>query len=171
MAGRASALEKVKARASSYDCAIRLNTVRRLLTVPLLLLLACGTPALVVVMNSENNSGQSGTATLTETREGLTIEIVIQKANDPRPYPTHLHEGRCGEIGPALSTLPNTDRSIVLDFIRDPSEYNVATDGGTLMSRTTLPQARLSDISDGGWLINVHDPRDNSLYVSCGNIN
>lgn len=145
--------------------------MRRLLTIALLLSVACGTPALVVVMNSENNSGQSGTATLTETREGLKVEIVIRKANDDRLYPTHLHEGRCGEIGPALSTLPNTTRSIVLDFMRDPSQYSAASDGGTLMSRTTLPDARLADISDGGWLINVHDPRDNSLYVSCGNIN
>jgi hypothetical protein len=133
--------------------------------------LACGTPALVVVMNSENNSGQSGTATLTETRDGLKVEIVIRKANDDRPYLTHLHEGRCGEIGPALTTLPDSNRSIGLDPVGAPSKYGVESDGGLLMSRTTLRDARLSDISDGGWLLNVHDPRDNSLYVSCGNIN
>lgn len=147
------------------------GTVRRLSWLPVLLTLACGSPALVVVMNSENNSGQSGTATLTETGKGLVVEIIIHKGNDGRLHPTHLHEGRCGEIGPALSQLPGTSRSIVLDFMRDPQEYQAASDGGVLMSRTTLGEARLADIADGGWLINVHDPRDNALYVSCGNIN
>src|SRR4029453_281142 len=59
--------------------------------------------AVTVHLEAENNSGQSGTAILTDLGNGQT-KIEIDVAGEPAgaSQPMHVHEGQCG---PTLATL------------------------------------------------------------------
>ena len=43
-------------------------------------------------------------------------------------------------------------------------------DAGMAISDNLLPGVKYAQVGDGGWVINVHDPRDSTLYTSCGNV-
>ncbi len=118
---------------------------------------ACGPQSLRVVMNAENNSGQSGFAVLTALSASKTrVEIDIAASNDSRPQPAHVHDGRCGEIGAIKSGLAN--------LAPDPKK------AGRFTSSTEIDLG-LDALQKGSFAINVHDVRDFSLYISCGQVN
>jgi Cu/Zn superoxide dismutase len=102
-----------------------------------------------IALVEENNSGQSGTATL--SAEGEQTRVVIDLANSPAgPQPAHIHTGNCG---PDLGGV-----AFNLEFPRD----------GKSTSTVNTP---LSAIQTGGFAINVHkSPQEASVYVACGNI-
>lgn len=131
----------------------------------LLLLSACGTQKVVISMLAENNSGQTGTATLEEKRDGLHVTIAVKQIDGVEGQDVHFHTGQCGEISARrLSlTLPEEDRNELA-----LAQVSPRPDGGTV-SENVL-KVKLADVTDGGWVINVHDPRDRTLYTSCGNI-
>ena len=146
--------------------------MKSLIALCLLTLVACRGESEIVIMDSENNSGQSGTATFTEEGSTLKVEIRLSRSNDPGPQPVHIHQGRCGEIGPPLSTLPPDNvKGVGLSFLADPSVFGEASDGGVVMSRTELKGVSLKDLRASPFVVNAHDSRDLSLYVACGNIN
>ncbi len=117
---------------------------------------ACGPAVHRVVMNAENNSGQSGFALLTPLSGVSTrVELDILPGNDPRPVAAHVHKGRCGEIGDIEAGLYHL-------------KPNPAA-AGHFTSTTEVPLA-LDALLKGTFAINVHDARDFSLYVSCGEI-
>lgn len=117
---------------------------------------ACGPAAQRVVMNAENNSGQSGFALLTPLSGASTrVELDILPGNDPRPVAAHVHQGRCGEIGAIEVGLK--------DLTPNPAA------AGHFTSTTEVARA-LDALLKGTFAINVHDARDFSLYVSCGEI-
>ncbi len=118
----------------------------------------CGPSSLVVTMNSDNNSGQSGTATFTQLGGALQLEIDLTPSNDQGAQAAHIHEGRCGEIGPVMGIAPKSKGSLALL----PVELG--------KSVTQMPDVQLSELMGGTFAINVHYSRDVSLYVSCGNI-
>jgi Cu/Zn superoxide dismutase len=101
-------------------------------------------------MRAENNSRESGTATLTQTAKG--VHIVVEVKNAPSTaQPTHIHPGTCAKLNPApeypLTSLAN---------------------GKTV---TDLPGKKLSDLTGGKFSINVHKSADDlKTYVSCGQI-
>ncbi len=125
-----------------------------------LLLAACSPAQVIVVMNSENNSGQNGTATLTDLGGKTGIVVRIKRSEFGESQPIHLHTGRCGEIG-VRADLKN--KTLGLSDVRP-------TDGGLAGTDAEL-EIPLKDLTTGDWVINVHDALDFSLYVSCGNIN
>ncbi len=107
-------------------------------------------------MGAENNSGQSGFALLTPLSGGRTrVELDILPGNDPRKVAAHVHDGRCGEIGAIKAGLTDLEAS--------------AAAGGHFTSTTEIALA-LDTLLKGTFAINVHDARDFSLYVSCGEI-
>jgi hypothetical protein len=114
----------------------------------LVLLAGCGETRLVVAMVAENNSGQSGTA---------------KPIDEPGNQLVHFHKGQCGEISGPQILFPNTERPIALVPL-------TARDDGQVGSSNLLEGSKLEHFTDGTWVINVHDPRDRSLYTSCGNI-
>ncbi len=117
---------------------------------------ACGPAAHRVVMNAENNSGQSGFAVLTPLSGGKTrVELDILPGNDPRKVAAHVHDGRCGEIGAIKAGLTDL-------------EPNAAANGH--FTSTSEISLTLDAMLKGTFAINVHDARDFSLYVSCGEI-
>lgn len=151
--------------------------------VSLVFLTACGPKQTLVVMNDQNNSGQSGYATLTEVGDKTDVLVMIHRSDFPVDQPVHFHPGRCGEIGvkrldPRTSPSPDTtggELALGMPNLRDPANPRgvdpaPANDGGVVYTRALL-DVKTSLITSGDFVINVHDARDFALYVSCGNIN
>jgi hypothetical protein len=133
-----------------------MTTRPTVLTVCAFGLVACGAQSERIVMKAENNSGQSGFAVVTAlSRTSTRIEIDIAASNDLRPQPAHVHEGRCGEIGSiraGLAPLAPTPET-----------------PGRFVSTTDVPLG-LEQLRAAPFAINVHDVRDLSLYISCGDL-
>ena len=102
-----------------------------------------------VQMQAQNNSGQSGTATLTRV-ESTNTKVTVQLENPPAgPQPAHIHTGNCPKPGGVKYPLTNVENG--------KSETTVA--------------ASLDDLLAGAFAINVHkSPGEASVYVSCGDI-
>jgi hypothetical protein len=73
-----------------------------------------------VTLGAQSNSGESGTATLTDVGGNKTkVEIAVtgQPANVPQPV--HIHKGSCAQIDPApaygLTTLVDGKSETVID--------------------------------------------------------
>ena len=137
-----------------YDGAMRLRLPCLLLVVTA----ACGPRELRVTMNSDNNSGQTGFAVITDRgAKAITVTVETSTPDYQAPQNAHIHKGNCGEVGEKVGYL------LPLDSLADrPDRY-----GSTTKDLTTVTFAMLSA---GEWIINVHDARDNGVYVSCGEI-
>ena len=97
-----------------------------------------------------NNSGQTGTATLTP--QGNTTRVVIELLNAPTnvAQPAHIHMGTCNKLDKA------------------PKWNLEAVKGGP--STTTVPVS-LDTILKDKTAINIHkSAAEVQVYVSCGNI-
>ncbi len=131
----------------------------RQIALGLLLLVAtgCGPTVMKITMNADNNSGQKGFAEITD-RGAKGISVTVE-TNTPEytevPQNAHIHTGNCGEVGEIVSGLTP------LEALKEkPGRYGSTTELATL----------LATFKTGEWLINVHDPRDKLIYVSCGEI-
>jgi Cu/Zn superoxide dismutase len=103
---------------------------------------------ITVPMRAENKSGESGTATLTQTAKGVHVIVEIKNAPSTA-QPTHIHPGTCAKLNPA-------------------PEYPL-TSLASGKSVTDLPGKKLSDLTGGKFSINVHKSADDLKdYVSCG---
>jgi Cu/Zn superoxide dismutase len=109
-------------------------------------------PATVTIkMVAQNDSGENGTATLTQVADGVRVSVKLDGAPKDVPQPTHIHVGNCGHINKA-------------------PEYPLAstTNGASL---STVKGIQLADLLKGTYAINVHKSADDlGTYVSCGNI-
>ncbi|MCU0699041.1 MAG: hypothetical protein MUC96_21260 [Myxococcaceae bacterium] len=121
-----------------------------------LVVTGCGPQTQRIVMKAENNSGQSGFAVLTALSPSSTrIDLDLAASNDPRPQPGHVHEGRCGEIGAIRAGLASVAPS--------------PTKPERFVSSTEVSLG-FEQLLSGTYAINVHDARDLSLYISCGDL-
>ena len=102
-----------------------------------------------IPMKELNNSGENGTATLTQQSDGVKIVISLKGAPSTA-QPTHIHIGTCGNIKAAPEyALSNT------------------VDG----SSTSTVSVSLDTLLAGKYAINVHKSADDlGTYVSCGDI-
>ena len=102
-----------------------------------------------VSLSPENNSGISGTATLTDLGTGQT-RVVVRISPGAGNRPAHIHSGNCGpSLGEVVYPLTNVQ-------------------GGT---STTEVGASLADLQTGDFAINLHEsPTNIPTYVACGNI-
>ena len=110
------------------------------------------TPASVTIkMVAQNDSGENGTATLTQVADGVRVAVKLDGTPQDVPQPTHIHIGNCGHINKA-------------------PEYPLAnTINGASLS--TVRGVQLADLLKGTYAINVHKSgTDLGTYVSCGNI-
>jgi hypothetical protein len=126
-------------------------------------LAGCGGSSITIAMVQQNNSGQDGFATLTEKDDKVEVLVSIKRSNIGGSQTSHVHEGRCDNVGPitagvGMMQLEISSKDGSADFENDQVKFT-----------TTLP-ARLEKLRDGNHVINVHDARDPSLYVSCGEI-
>jgi hypothetical protein len=105
----------------------------------------------IATLNSQNNSGQAGTATVINLPDGKTkVTLTLFGVTAGVSQPAHIHEGTCENLGNVkypLINLLNGESSTVLD-----------TDVGRLGRQ--LPLA-----------INVHkSEREQNVYTACGNL-
>jgi hypothetical protein len=99
----------------------------------------------------QNNSGESGTATLTKAGDDKT-KVVLEVKGGPSgtPQPVHIHKGTCDKLDPK----PAYPLSPV---INGKSESTV--------------NASLDSLEKGGYAINGHkSAQEASTYVFCGKI-
>jgi CHRD domain len=121
-----------------------------------LLVFGCGPRSVKVSMNPDNNSGQAGSALVTELgAKSVRVQVSIKKSDVPEAEAAHIHQGRCGMVGPISAGL--TPLGL------DPADE-------TLFSSDTTVTFDFAQLVAGPFAINVHDSRDLGLYVSCGDI-
>lgn len=102
-----------------------------------------------ISLNELNESGQSGTATLTASGGGTQVTLSLG-AGTMKSKLVHIHNGQCGaDLGGVANGLT--------DF----------TDGN---SDSMLADVSLESLLTGGFAINAHKAEDPSVYTACGNI-
>lgn len=105
---------------------------------------------LTVKLVAQNDSGQSGTATLFPEGEKTRVVILLSGGPSGVAQPAHIHLGRCDN----LDTAPKWP----LEAVKDGQ------------SVTTLPVS-LDTILKDRTAINVHkSAQELKVYVSCGDI-
>lgn len=113
---------------------------------------ASAAPASVTVqLGTQNNSGQSGTATLTDMGNGQTkVVINITPGAVGVAQPAHIHDGTCTNLNP----VPKYPLSAVKNG-----------------SSETTVNISLSDLLAKPYAINLHKSvADIKTYVACGDI-
>jgi hypothetical protein len=103
-----------------------------------------------VQLAPQSNSGESGTATLSE--QGTKTKVVVAVTGQPTgvAQPLHIHKGTCSQLDPkpayGLATLTNGKSETTVDV-------------------------SLTALKAGGFAINGHkSAQDVKTYVFCGNI-
>lgn len=103
------------------------------------------------VLAEQNNSGESGTATLTKENGTTKVVVTLTGQSEDADQPAHIHVGSCATIGAVLYPLNNV------------------VDGKS----ETIINAELAEILSAAAEIslNVHmSPLDLGTYVACGDI-
>ncbi len=105
---------------------------------------------LQVRLVAQNNSGETGTATLLDGAKGLVVRLrMANPTSDTQPV--HIHTGTCDKLDPKpkypLTTIKNG------------------------MSETTVPDVTIAQLEKTPYAINVHkSTTEVAVYVSCGNV-
>ena len=112
-----------------------------------------------VTMTQQNGSNESGMATLSQTPDGLVVEMQLTPASDA-PQPAHIHKGSCAKLDP----MP----AFGLTSVTKGTDSQGQPKG---VSTTTLKSVTLAQLSAGQYAINVHkSAADAKTYVACGDI-
>lgn len=105
---------------------------------------------MTVVLNAQNASGETGTATLIESAGKTTVDINLSGAPSNLSQPAHIHAGACPTPGNIIYPLTNV--------VNGASKTVLDVDLATL--RAQLPLA-----------VNVHKSASEAkVYVSCGDL-
>jgi hypothetical protein len=110
---------------------------------------AAGDGSVTVELAAQNDSGESGTATLTPEGDQTRVVLELSDPTDPS-QPAHIHPGTCANLDPAPAyPLPNVE------------------DGS---SEATV-DVTLDELTSGEFAVNIHKSNDEaSVYVACGDI-
>jgi hypothetical protein len=101
-----------------------------------------------VELKAQNNSNETGTATLTP--EGNSTKVVLDVKGAEGTQPTHIHKGTCAKLDPK----PAFPLSPVVNG----------------KSETTV-KASMKDLTSGEYAINGHkSAQDLKTYVFCGDL-
>lgn len=105
----------------------------------------------VIQLTEQNNSSESGTATLGEKDGKVTVKLELIGAPSGIAQPAHIHAGSCLNIGAVAYSLANV------------SNGKSVTDLDITFTQLTSKQPLA---------INIHksDP-ESQTYVACGNLN
>ncbi|KKU42349.1 MAG: hypothetical protein UY31_C0068G0003 [Candidatus Wolfebacteria bacterium GW2011_GWE1_48_7] len=123
---------------------------RRGTTAPEISVPAPQAQAMVVVLDSQNGSGQMGTATLTATNGKTQVVLKLTGGPEGVVQPAHIHTGTCASIGQVVYPL------------------TFPVDGES----TTILDVPMTKLLGGLPLaINVHkSPQEAGIYYACGDI-
>jgi opacity protein-like surface antigen len=104
-----------------------------------------------VKLAAQNGSGESGTATLTQTADGVLVKVNLKGYTAGVAQPNHIHKGTCEKLDPK----PAYPLKTMMDGV----------------STTTVTGVTLADLMNGDYAINVHkSTTEIATYVACGNI-
>ena len=109
------------------------------------------TPAHVTIaLRPQNDSGESGAATLQQQGDDLLVYVRVTNPTAP-VQPAHIHEGTCAKLNP----VPKYPLSPIKDG----------------RSTTRIKNLQLASLLASAFAINVHkSPNEVATYVACGNI-
>lgn len=103
-----------------------------------------------VTLHAQNSSGESGSATLTQSGSDVVVSVHITGSGSTA-QPIHIHEGTCAKLNP-----------------KPAYPLTTVQDGA---STTTLKNMTVSQLETGAYAINVHkSTSDPGTYVACGDI-
>jgi len=101
-----------------------------------------------VKLEPQNNSNESGTATLTPAGDSTKVVLEVKGAEGTQP--THIHKGTCAQLDPK----PAFPLSPVVNGKSEPTV-----------------KASMKDLTAGGYAINGHkSAQDLKTYVFCGDL-
>jgi hypothetical protein len=104
-----------------------------------------------VQLRPQSNSGEHGTATLTQVGPDLQVKIALAGAPAMTSQPVHIHDGTCTKLDPTPKYPLN----------------NVVKGKST----TVLKDVKLSTLTSGSYAINAHKSLAMlTTYVACGDI-
>ena len=105
--------------------------------------------SVTIALNEQNDSGQSGTATLTAS--GNKTQVILDiSAGDLETELVHIHDGPCDDLGGVVHPLTSF----------------VGGSGGS----STLVDASLASLRSGGFAVNSHQAGNPGTYTTCGDI-
>lgn len=98
---------------------------------------------------AQNNSGETGTITITPTADGKgSIVLVETKGQGALPQPVHVHHGPCALL------------------VATPTYPLKTLEAGK--SETTLAAVPVTELTNGQYAINVHkSTTEGNVYVAC----
>lgn len=107
-----------------------------------------GESSLTVALGEQNDTGESGVATLKETNGQTTVVLEMQNAPEGASQPAHIHAGACPTPGDVVYPLTNV--------VNGYSETVLDADLATIKAQMPLA-------------VNVHkSAAEIKAYVSCG---
>jgi hypothetical protein len=99
---------------------------------------------------AQNNSGETGTATLYDGAKGLIVKLRMSGGGDV-DQPAHIHKGTCDKLDP-----------------KPAYPLKPVHDG---QSETTVEGVTIAQLQKAPYAINVHkSAKEAAVYVACGNI-
>jgi Cu/Zn superoxide dismutase len=99
---------------------------------------------------AQNNSGETGTATLYDGAKGLIVKLRTS-GSESVDQPAHIHKGTCDKLDPK-PTYP-------LKPVHDGQ------------SETTVEGVTIAQLQKAPYAINVHkSAKEAAVYVACGNL-
>jgi hypothetical protein len=105
---------------------------------------------MTVTLTPQNNSGESGTATITPSGDGVVVKIDLKGEPSGVAQPAHIHTGTCANLGGVYKPLTSVSNG---------------------QSTTTISGLTTADLMKGTYAINVHKSASEiQTYVACGNI-
>lgn len=122
-----------------------------LVTLFALAAVASAAATVTITLSAQNNSGETGTAELTDMGGGKTKVVVTTKGQPAGvTQPAHIHEGTC-------TNLTATPKYPLTSLTNGKSE--------------TVVNVALADLLAKPYAVNVHkSAQEASVYVACGNI-
>lgn len=105
----------------------------------------------VATLNSQNNSGQAGTATIVNTPDGKAlVKVTLFGVTAGVSQPSHIHKGTCDNLGDVKYPLNNV--------LNGNGETAIDVPVGALVREMPLA-------------VNVHKSINQAnVYTSCGNL-
>jgi hypothetical protein len=108
---------------------------------------------ILVRLAAQNGSGESGTATLSDGRNGAIVRLRMNGASVAQP--AHIHRGTCAHLDP--------QPAFPLKLVQ-VNQFNTSSD-------STIPGVTIAQLRAAPYAINVHMSTTNlAAYVACGNI-
>ena len=98
---------------------------------------------------AQNNSGETGTATLYDGTKGLIVKL--RTSGSEADQPAHIHKGTCEKLDP-----------------KPAYPLKPVHDG---QSETTVEGVTIAQLQKSPHAINIHkSAKEAAIYVSCGNL-